>query len=364
MRVWVFHISIRSLLSCFMLQTGMRALVLVVPLLVCVGCALASPPAPTAFILPVTNTPTLAPSATITASATSLPTSTFTPPNTATASPSSTRTLTATPLPTLKSTSTPDVSVSPQAINILTRTFGGAPMVLIPAGEFVMGSANDPLAFGNESPQHLVSLDAFWMDQYEVTNARYAQCVAAKACPPPAQLRSNTRAHYYDNAEFADFPVIYVRWVDANAFCTWTGKRLPGEAEWEKAARGPNGNLYPWGNVFDSTRVNSAEGGPNDTVRIGSYPNGVSIYGAFDMAGNVSEWVNDYYQSDYYRVSPALNPPGPLSDLPRSESIGIMRGGAWLNDRQSVRSAFRLGYWQRHNWYEAGFRCAMGETGQ
>ena len=91
---------------------------------------------------------------------------------------------------------------------------------------------------------------------------------------------------------------------------------------------------------------------------------GASPYGAFDMAGNVSEWVNDYYQSDYYRVSPALNPPGPLSDLPRSESIGIMRGGAWLNDRQSVRSAFRLGYWQRHNWYEAGFRCAMGETGQ
>ncbi|MBI3733060.1 MAG: formylglycine-generating enzyme family protein [Chloroflexi bacterium] len=231
-------------------------------------------------------------------------------------------------------------------------------MVVVPAGEFLMGSASDPLAFGHETPQHRVHLDTFWLDQFETTNGLYARCVAAGACRPPAQNRSNIRANYYSVAEFADYPVIYVSWSDAEAYCHWVGKRLPTEAEWEKAARGPAAAIYPWGNAFDARHLNSIEGGPGDTTRVGSYPVGASVYGAQDMAGNVWEWVADVYQSDYYRISPAANPPGPDRSLPPSEAIGVLRGGAWNNDLRAVRAANRLNYFQRHVGFEAGIRCA------
>jgi formylglycine-generating enzyme required for sulfatase activity len=233
--------------------------------------------------------------------------------------------------------------------------------VAVPAGSFLMGSKGDPLAFGNESPQHSVYLDAFWIDQTETTNASYAQCVAAGVCRPPAQRRSNTRSAYYDDVRFADFPVLYVSWMDAQVYCRWAGKRMPSEAEWEKAARGTDGRAWPWGNTFEAARVNSVEAGPGDTVRVGSYAAGASIYGVNDMAGNAWEWVTDLYQADFYRISPAINPTGPASGPPPSEATGILRGGAWNNDWRALRTTYRYGYFQRHVGFETTIRCAWSD---
>jgi len=221
-----------------------------------------------------------------------------------------------------------------------------------------MGSQSDPLAFGNETPQHTVYLDAFWLDRTDVTNALFARCVAARACTPPYQLRSNTRAAYYGNPDFADYPVLFVSWSDARTYCAWADKRLPSEAEWEKAARGTDGRIYPWGSAFDARRLNSAESSPGDTTPVGSFPAGASPYGALDMVGNAWQWVADVYQSDYYQQSPAINPAGPPATLPPSDATGVLRGGAWNNDRRAVRSAYRLGYFQRHVGFEATIRCA------
>ncbi len=231
-------------------------------------------------------------------------------------------------------------------------------MVMVPAGDFVMGSRGDPYAFRHETPQQRVYLDAYWIDRTEVTNALYARCAAAAACQPPRQARSATRMDYYANAQFADYPVLYVSWTDANQFCKWSGKRLPSEAEWEKAARGPDGSIYPWGDAFEPERLNSAENGPGDTTRVGSLTTGASVYGALDMAGNVWEWAADFYDGDYYRISPLVNPTGPIAGPPPSEAIGVLRGGAWNNNLRAVRSANRLDYFQRHVGFETGIRCA------
>ena len=228
-------------------------------------------------------------------------------------------------------------------------------LVYVPAGEFLMGSADsDTLASSNEKPQHRVTLDAFWIDKTEVPNAMYARCVQAGACKAPSQTKSPTRSSYYGTPAYDNYPVIYISWNDAQKYCAWAGRRLPTEAEWEKAARGPDGRKYPWGNDFDNGKLNSGGAGLNDTAAVGSYPAGASPYGALDMAGNAWEWVADWNDDTYYVGSPARNPTGPDSGTFR-----VLRGGAWQNTQRGVRtpSRFRSDP-DSAEFFNYGFRCS------
>jgi len=232
------------------------------------------------------------------------------------------------------------------------RLVDGAPMVLVSAGEFTMGS-NDGAS--DENPVHNVYLDAFWIDKFEVTNALYKKCVDAGKCQPPSPTKSFTRDSYYGDARYDNYPVIYVSWNDASAFCSWAGKHLPTEAEWEKAARGTDGRVYPWGNTFDKNLLNSFEGGKGDTTAVGSYLGGASPYSVMDMAGNVWEWVADWYSDNYYVSSPRNNPKGPSSGQSR-----VLRGGSWGDLRYLVRVSSRnYGYSPVLRYYVIGFRCAQ-----
>jgi formylglycine-generating enzyme required for sulfatase activity len=238
-------------------------------------------------------------------------------------------------------------------------------MAYVPPGEFIMGSDRRL----DTQPAHTVYLDAFYIDKTEVTNAQYRMCVAAGVCRTPG----NTV--YYDNAGYAQHPVVYVNWNDADAYCRWAGKRLPTEAEWEKAARGTDGWIYPWGNTFDGSKLNycdqnCSEGwrdtfvddGYADTAPVGSYPSGASPYGALDMTGNVWEWVADRYDSGYYSQSPDRNPQGPASGelAPDSSELGVLRGGSWQDGQGDLRCTVRFEYTLGNKHSAVGFRCARG----
>src|SRR5690606_19387879 len=142
---------------------------------------------------------------------------------------------------------------------------------------------------------HTVYLDAYWIDQTEVTNALFAKCVEDGDCTPPVQSVSSAGLPYYGNPRYDNFPVMRVNWYQANAYCQWADRRLPTEAEWEKAARGTDGRTYPWGNETLNSNLLNHNYSVGDTTEVGSYPAGASVYGALDMAGNVGEWVNDWY---------------------------------------------------------------------
>ena len=191
-------------------------------------------------------------------------------------------------------------------------------MILIPAGEFIMGSPEGE-GDDDERSQHTVFLDAFYIDKYEVTNAQYKQFINATGHEAP---------DYWNDERFnqPNQPVVDVSWHDAVAYAKWAGKRLPTEAEWEKSARGTDGRKYPWGNKLGILTCNSDIDidGYQYTAPVGSFPDGASPYGVMDMAGNVWEWCADWYDSAYYSRSPQQNPKGPDSGSTR-----VLRGGSW-----------------------------------
>ncbi len=220
-----------------------------------------------------------------------------------------------------------------------TRTSSdGMTEVSIPAGTFEMGGL-DPNAQPNEKPAHKVTLPAFWIDKFDVTNGMYAQCVSAGACDPPLSFSSKTVTAYFKNSQYTDYPVVNVTWSDATVYCKWAGRCLPTEAEWEYAARGNTTNTYPWGDEApDSTRANFNYL-YSDTTKVGSLPAGASPFGVLDMAGNVNQWVNDFYDANYYLKEIAINPPGPIG---RTNLFArVIRGGSFQEGPENIRVSYR-----------------------
>ena len=268
-----------------------------------------------------------------------------------------------TPTPLPQPTELPTPTPEP----FLTET--GARMLYMPSGIFRMGDDDGPT---NAQPSHLVRLDAFFIDESEVTNGQYTLCVNATACTPPAyRPGGNYHPAYYGDPAFDDYPVAFVNWSQAQQFCEWRGARLPSEAEWEKAAGfDPAEALklrYPWGDTFDGTQLNfcdrncpednadtAVNDGHKDTAPVGSYPDGRSPIGLYDMAGNVAEWVGDWYNGRFYTVSTDVNPRGPLEG-----EFRVTRGGSWLSSDQATSTVWRDSRNPQVALATIGFRCAM-----
>ena len=248
-------------------------------------------------------------------------------------------------------------------------------MVLIEAGEFRMGSNSGSAA---EKPVHSVYVDAFYMDEYEVTNAQYAAFLNAKGKHAEAGhtwldigddrcLIEYISRTYRPKAGYENHPVIYVSWYGAMAYAAWAGKRLPTEAEWEKAARGGlSGLKYPWGNAIDSTKANYNRH-IDDTTAVGKYP--ANGYGLYDMAGNAHEWCLDEWNVNFYSISPAQNPLSGansiqwlLDNYTGVKSHRVIRGGAWYVDADRVRCAYRNATTPRPRIGSMGFRCVKAVT--
>jgi serine/threonine-protein kinase len=318
-------------------------------------------------ILSGCNTQKLEPTLTLESASTLLPTETNTsvPTNT----PEATVLPTETVLPTLVETEQPTMGS--------TRFFAVDQMVqvYVPAGEFIMGST-DPEAKTTieggraypETPVNTVYLDGYWIDKYEVSNGQYALCVAAGVCDLPWDTTTYTRAKYYGEPEFSNYPIIWVNWYMARGYCEWAGRRLPTEAEWEKAARGTDGRKYPWGNEpLSGERANFCDkncprdfanylydDGYPDTSPVGNYPAGASPYGAMDMTGNVWEWTGTLIQPYPYDSSDGredLDAPGERA----------WRGGPWSNGVWWMRSTVRYRSVPNYWWFNLGFRCASSE---
>jgi formylglycine-generating enzyme required for sulfatase activity len=199
----------------------------------------------------------------------------------------------------------------------------------------------------NEKPVHLVYLDEFWIMQTEVTNAQYAQCVDTGWCTPPGNERWAVPA-------FANYPVTGVNWSQANAYAEWVGGRLPTEAEWEKAARGADGRVYPWGNEKPDRQRTNFNAIIGFTMPVGSYLEGASPYGIFDMAGNVEEWVADWYDENYYATSPSSNPVGPAAG-----TLRVLRGGSFRHNLNDIRSSVRVNVLSDSRFDTVGFRIVV-----
>ncbi|MEJ2758210.1 MAG: formylglycine-generating enzyme family protein [Anaerolineales bacterium] len=211
-----------------------------------------------------------------------------------------------------------------------------------------LGEVCDLSDFANESPAHKVEVDSYSIYQFEVTNAQYKLCVEAGVCNFPAFTE------FYNDDRFAQHPVVFVNWFAANDYCTWAGGRLPTEAEWELAARGTDGRLFPWGDDMACGYGNYAGCTQGLTAEIGSFPAGGSPFGVFDMAGNVTEWVEDWYSDVAYQQSATKNPTGPTEGEMR-----VAKGGSWKNPIWGVRSTNRVANFPGVYSSGTGFRCMI-----
>lgn len=322
--------------------------------------------APTAVAAAGDSQPTTTPALLPTDTARPQPSPTPLPPL-----PTNTPLPTHTPLPT----NTPMPTFTPVLVNepiaLAINEIDSAEIVFVPEGPFTMGTDpdTDKYYWGAEAPQHRVNLDAFWIYRTEVTNGMYQACVADKACPKPDYAQGVTTDEYYGNPDYDNYPVIYVTYTHALAYCVWAGGKLPTEAQWEKAARGDDGRLFPWGNEVptddkvnlcdancagSTERVPSIHDGYPGPAPVGSYPQGASPYGAYDMAGNVWEWVFDWFNPLYYNSSPVDNPRGPASGTTRT-----FRGGGWNNEISGVRTVVRSSMSPNKSLNGLGFRCVV-----
>ena len=225
-------------------------------------------------------------------------------------------------------------------------------LMYVTEGEFTMGSNTTFNDSGfSDDVAHIVYLDAYWMDQTEVTNEMYAKCVGAGECSAPSDTSS------FSNLSYAKHPVVYVDWNQANAYCSWAERRLPTEAEWEKAARGTDERTYPWGEGIDCTFANyfGKDNGNSDcvggTTPVGSYEKGKSPYGVYDMAGNAWEWVSSLWGPYPYNANDGREN---LSTF----GSRVLRGGGWIHHNSGVRSAGRGGGSPTNSSSHTGFRCA------
>jgi formylglycine-generating enzyme required for sulfatase activity len=278
----------------------------------------------------------------------------------------------ATPTQTsIPATSTPigtATATQPSIGDTKVSEIDGMVQVYVPAGSFLMGTSDEATEWQpNEFPQHEVYLDAFWIDQTEVTNAMFAMFLNSLGNQSEGNLPwldvgfAEVHVHeqggvWIPDSGYEQHPVLGVSWHGANAYCEWAGRRLPTEAEWEKAARGSDGAIYPWGNAAptcDLVNYKECYGGPTEA---GSHPDGASPYGAFNMTGNVSEWVADWWDRDYYSNSPSSDPQGP----PEGEHR-ILRGGFWDYYPGFTRAAVRMVSltWKAESF--SGIRCAISE---
>ena len=274
----------------------------------------------------------------------------------------------ATAAPAATSTPAATATSGPGIGSTFVRKQDGMSMVFVPAGKFTMGSgSNDP----REQPLHTVNLSAFWIDQTDVTNAMFKTFTQALNYKTQAEVDGqadvfNTSAGFVSTTGadwqhplgpgssltgLDDHPVVQVSWQDASSYCAWAGASLPSEAQWEKAARGPQAKIYPWGNQFNSNNANYGQK-TGATSSVTQYQSGASPYGAYDMAGNVWQWVADWYSENYYQASPANDPTGPGAGTYRG-----VRGGSWYNAGPDVRTTIRGTGVPSSSYSLIGFRC-------
>lgn len=251
------------------------------------------------------------------------------------------------PSPTRPPTSTPTATATP------APTVGPpAGMVAVPAGSFTMGGVNSQQD-ADETPPHMVTLSAFFIDAVEVTNAQFARFANGSGYQTDAEKAGdNVTWRTFNTPDRQRFPVTHVSWTDATRYCAWVGKRLPTEAEWEKAARGTTTNIYSWGNTFNSAWANTFELGAGQPVAVAS-SSASSPYGAYDMIGNVWEWVQDWYGGDYYVQSPRSNPAGPATGIQK-----VIRGGSFKNESDKATTSVRGKAGVDNRGDDIGFRCA------
>ena len=258
----------------------------------------------------------------------------------------------ATPMPTNLPIPSPEIEIIP------------GEMVEMSGGSFMMGcnaeNNGGSLCPESELPYHEVVLSPYSIDRFLVTNGQYQECVEAGVCRAPRSEASKTRESYFSNPDYALYPVIFITYDDAKGYCEWAGKRLPSEAEWEMAARSATDSLYPWGNEapdcsvansYNDTNLSACAG---DTTMVGSYQAGATADGVMDMAGNVWEWVADYYSVDYYANSPFEDPQGPESGVEY-----VVRGAGWTGKLRTLKNNYRAYDLPFYSGNDLGFRCAI-----